>query len=381
MTLRHVEGFDATIDDARLARFYESYSGSQLLSADNGMHFGTGAEGFDTVLRTLPLVSPNQNTWVVGFAFRPDNTTEVDSGGPAYPYVALRNDDGEQVRLEFFTDNPSSTKPGGTYYKLRVMRGATELAATDQHFEIATGADQNTGWIYFEWKVTVDNSSGTFELKYHKRSGHPGEQTATWDSATSSLDTQDQTSTGVNRLELSWETGNISRPVAFDDIYVLDSVGSVNNDYLGRVAVVVQKPADPAAGDTNDWSLTGGAADLNDAWDELQSGGSDDKRVTSNTTNDVTLSQVDAVPFLLTTTIHGVVQQLSCKMETSGSLTLHHRWRKTTATAAETDGSSFSVSSTTWTGDSDLRELDPNTAAAFVRADLDSYQHGLRNGG
>lgn len=378
--LRWIEGFDAVNDDVRMARFYEIYVGSQM-TADVGMHFGVGLEGSDASIRSRPMVSPNENSWVIGFAFRPDTSTGIDNGGPEHPYIAMRNDDGEQVRLELFSDNPVNAKPGGTYYRLRVMRGATELARTLQSFDVGTGTDVSKGWVYFEWKVTIDNASGSFELRYHQRAGHPGMQTATWDNSTSGVDTQNQTSTGANRFEISWITGNISRQVAFDDIYVLDTTGAVNNDYLGRVAVVVQKPANPAAGDTDQWVLTGGAADLNAAWDEVANGGNDDFRNTSKVTNDVTLAKVDPVPFLLTTTIFGVAQHITSKMETSGSLTIHHRWRKTTGTPAEVDGTNFLVDSTSWEGNTDLRDKDPNTAAAWVRADLDTYQHGVRNGG
>lgn len=378
--LRWIESFDAAIDDVRMARFYETYTGNQLDNSTAGMHFGVAASQNNTLIRTNPLVSPEENSWVIGFAFRPTALDGIDNGGPAYPYVALRNDDGEQIRLELFTDNPVNTKPGGVYYRLRIMRGATEVARTIQAFNIATAVSDD-GWVYFEWKVTIDNATGSFELRYHQRSGHLGVQTATWDNAASGVDTQNQVSTGANRFELAFMTGNVNRNVAFDDIYVLDSTGGINDDYLGRCAIVVQKPASPAEGDTNEWELAGGAANLNAAWDETNTGGNDDSRNTSKVTGQITLAKVDPVPFLLTTEIFGVGQRLICKMETSGSLTLHHRWRKTTGTPAETDGTSFVVSSTTWIGHLGIQDDDPNTALPWVRADLDAYQHGVRNGG
>lgn len=384
MALLHLEGFDALLDFNRIGRFYESFSGSNF-GSQNGMHNGSSAaslcaSGSDQVLRTRSLVAVDQDTWIVGFGFRPNNTTAVSDS--SFPYVAIRNDDGEQIRLELFTNNPTNAKPGGTYYSLRVVRGATVLASTNERFPIGGGGnDSNLGWIYFQWKVVINNTTGSFELRYDKRAGHTGEQTATWDAASSGLDTQNQTSADGNRMELSYVTGNPSRTVAFDDIYVCDDTGSVNNDFLGRVAIVTQKPASPGPGDTDEWVLAGGAGNLNAAWDEVANGGDDDARVTSKNTNDITLAQVDPLAFLRDVTIHGVSQRLTCKMETTGSLTLHHRWRKTTGTPAEVDGGSFVVNSTTYYGDSDIQETDPNTALPWVIADIDSYQHGVRNGG
>lgn len=386
MVLRWIEGFDASNNLTTMDRFYESIVGGTVAGSDDGMHYGDAARGNASVLTTPPLSGSVQDSWVIGFAFRPRNIVNVDAGGPEYPGVRLRNDDGEQIRLEMFTDNPTDAKPGGRYYRLRVMRGATELARTDRRFDIGSSSneqgDDPWGWIYFEFKVTIDDTVGSFELRYHQRAGHVGQQTATWDSASSGLDTQAQATSGANRFELSFETGGgTTRRVLFDDIYVLDSTGTVNNDFLGRTAVVAQKLEDPAEGDTVEWDIVD-ASDLFEAWGEAQGeGNADSERATSKVTNQVELARVLALPVLRNASIFGVVHRVTAKMETTGSLTLHHRWRKTTGTPAESDGGNFSVSSTTFSGYRDIQELDPNTGVAWVVSDLDDYQHGLRNGG
>jgi len=52
--------------------------------------------------------------------------------------------------------------------------------------------------------------------------------------------------------------------------------------------------------------------------------------------------------------------------------------RKTTGTPAEVEGTTVTVTGTDETGSSEMFELDPNTAAPWVVADVNGYQFGVK---
>jgi hypothetical protein len=280
------------------------------------------------------------------------------------------------------------------------MRGTTELASTVQHFPVRAESINDYGWMFFEFKITISDTVGSIEGRYHyinKPSLNPsGAYTAfTWDAATTSLDTQEQTSTGGNRIEVSWDTGDSNEEVVFDDMYFCDSTGSKNNDYLGKCAIVPQKPWDTGGGtsgdgDTVDWVLAGGATDTHDALDEVPSTINDDDRLTSEVLDAVHLHVVDtllpvaanALNIGANATIIGIRHDYHAKMETTGDLDIIHYMRKTTGTPAETEvGTAKNFNSTTMGASSVILEDDPNTATDWVYADMDSYQYGFKNKG
>lgn len=385
MALRWIEGFEGiSIPSDGHARIYE-LSGTTNMFSEDGAEISTqeAVSGDDQALRTKPIVTVAQNSWIVGFAFRPDEISTVE--GTQGAYFAWRNDAGEQCRIEAVDVDPADARPQGRYYKWRLMRGATELCATNESFWIGT---REEGWVYFEFKVTIDDAAGSVAGRFkwiRKPSLNPGGAytTFTWDAANSGLDTQDQVTTGANRVEIGIDTGNTNIETAWDDIYVCDSTGAKNNDYLGRVVIVPQKPA--GEGDTTSWAFVG-AISTEDALNEpaaTVSGIEDDKRITSDTISQVHLHTVAAIVGLgANSTIVGVRHDLIGKMETSGDLDIAHMFRKTTATVGETSaGTPMNVDSTTYEGSSVILEDDPNTLTDWALSDLNSYQYGCRNDG
>lgn len=381
MALRWLEGWEASVNMTHLARIYATATGSLIQEDGANEDAGEAVSSGTALFETPPLVGSPADSWIIGLAFRPDDTTTINNGN--VPYVGLSNSDGEQIRFEFLMDNPSSSKPGGNAYKIRVMRGATELASSVQKFQLGAGTVDEL-WVYFEFKVTIDDSTGSFEGRYSFcRKPSMGQNNAlSWDAANTSVDTKNQSSAGADRFTLSMVTGSGSDTCATDDIYVCDSSGSKNNDYLGRVVIIDQKPA--GDGDTTDWVLAGGASSTQQAWDEGVTAASDDLRVTSDTTSDVHLATVDPLTILLgaNTVIVGIRHDIVARMETTGDLDILHMFRKTTGTPAETDaGDALNVDSTTYKGHAVVLEDDPNTATDWDLADMNSYQYGVANAG
>jgi len=376
--LRWIEAFQGCRHATIFSRLYAVVSGA--VGATFTDEYGrTVLYSANLKLRTSSLVGSPTNTWVCGFGFQLINSAVLNTSPTAAPYVGLRVSGGEQLRIEA-VDASDSGKPGGTYYKLRVMRGATELARTVQRFNGATGTlDQYR--TYFQFKATVrTGTNGSFELKYTTLKDHGTISTATWDAAATGINTANQGSDGVDRVEISFDTGDASDNVAITDFYALDTSGSVNNDYLGMIYCEAMKP--DGTGSTMSWTLAGTATDIEDALDEpadTQSTSEDDKRITSSTVGQVALATMSNLSSKFgTTPIVGVQVRVYGKMDSTGTRTVDFYYRKTTGTPAETSGGNQVFSTTAYTGAAETRETDPNTGAAWVLADLQGQQMGVK---
>jgi len=388
MALRWLEGFEGANNNETVhGRIYSNVPTTASTPQDGASSSVDEAYSDDnSFLTTNALVAPVQNSWIIGFAFRPAHGTTINN--PDVPYVAMENTDGEQIRIEFLQSNPAISKPGGIYYRLRIMRGAVEIATSDQAFNLE-GALVVEGWCYFEFKITIDNSVGAVEGRYRwiqKPSRQAGgvHTTLTWDAAVSGIDTQNQTSAGGDRFTLNTNSGNAGNQTAWDDIYVCDSTGSKNNDFLGKIIIQKHSLPDGAGGegDTTDWDLVT-ATSTGDAWEEPHNTNEDDERTTSATTSQIHLGAYDPLPDLISgAPIIGVRKDIHGRMETTGSLDIGHMWRKTTVPSGQIEsGTALTVDSTTIVANTVIAEDDPNTATTWVNADLDTYQYGVKNNG
>ena len=378
MTLRWIEGFERARHTTILERIYPVSTIDNIASLA-GSRGGWGIQSDGLIVRTPELVSPDANTWVVGFAFMVAQTSGGLASSPdEIPYVSFLNASGEQLRLEFIDagNGTTNSKPGGRYYRVRVMRGATEIARTDQIWLALSDTDSN--WVYFEWKVTIDTGTGgSFSLKYHQQRKVKN-QTATWDNSVTSINTANQGVAGADRVEVSFNTGTDGDSVAFDDIYILDSAGTKNNDFLGEI--FIEGLTVTGDGNTTDWVLAGGAINLADALNEgatVQSSIEDDNRLTSDTIGDISLGALSNLTDILSTTIVGVQVRAYGKMETTGSRDIQVMWRKTTGTPAQVGGAVETFDDTSIKGFADTQEDDPNTSTDWVHADVNGLEAGV----
>jgi len=370
MALRWLEGGQGCQNTTIFSRLYATVAGAVGSTLTD--QFGrTVFDAATLVLTTGALAGAVQNTWVCGFRF---NVTSgiLDSSPSARPGVMLKNSVGEQVRIEAV--DTTGTKPGGQKFKLRVMRGATELARTVEEFSQTASVNN---WTYFEWKVTVNTSTnGSFSLKYHTHKSR--NNTATWDAANTGVNTANQGTAGADRAVLSWDTGGTDR-VSMTDIYLLDSSGSVNNDFLGEIYIEALDP--DGNGTTTQWSLAGGAASLEDAINEaasIQSVAEDDKGVTSDVTGQIELATMSDLVLITNTTIVGIQVRMYGKMDTTGSRNIEFFYRKTTGSPAQVgSGKLLALSSTAFAGAADTLEQDPNTSAAWTIANINAMQLGF----
>lgn len=370
MALRHIEGFEGQRDTGLFARAYASSSGS--ITSQAGQRIGNAVASNSLVLRTFDLLDggADQNTWVIGFAFRA-TTSGWSNSATTHPYFAFRNASGEQIRLEIAPSVASF--PGGGNYKLRVVRGSTTLATSVQTFN---GANADGAWTYFEFKVTVrTGTNGSFSARYHDKKSR--NVAVTWDATTTGVNTANQGADGADRAEMSLSNNN-TVTLALDNVYILDSSGSVNNDMIGEVEIEAMDVS--GNGDTNQWVLNGGAASLEDAWNEsaiVQSTPEDDARVSSSVVGHISLATLTNPTYLRNVTIVGTQMRLFCRMEASGTRDIQHFYRKTTGTPAQVGTKITTLSSTSIVCSTDTRETDPNTSATWLPADLDGLQVGV----
>lgn len=372
MTLRWLEGGQSCQVTAIFARLYATLAGtvgSTALDQRGRTVFSSGS----LVLTTPALVGAVANTWICGF--RTNMVSGIlDAAPTARPGIMFKNSVGEQIRIEA-VDTTATNKPGSGKFKLRVMRGATLLATTVEEFSQNNSVNN---WTYFEWKVTVNTTTnGSFSLKWHTHKSR--NNTATWDAAATGINTANQGTAGADRAVLSWDTGGTDL-IAVTDIYICDSAGAVNNDFLGELLIESVKP--DGTGTTNQWVLAGGAATVEDAIDEpngTQSVGEDDKGITSDIVGQITLATMSNLVTLTSVTIVGIQTRLYGRMDTGGTRDVEFFYRKTTGSPAEVgSGVLLQPNSGTMIGKADTRETDPNTSAAWVIADINAMQIGVK---
>ena len=169
---------------------------------------------------------PARATYLLGVAIYPVTIPTTTGGGQAL--FELR--DGSTQQLYVFID---------TAAKLRIYRGGGVLLATsDDPLPIAT-------WSYVEFKATIDNAAGAYELRVN---GLP------WLTA-SGVDTQNSANAFANYACLGISGANDGN-VYYDDFYLCDTSGAANNDFLGDVRIDVLVPNGP--GTYQDWEPSPG---------------------------------------------------------------------------------------------------------------------------
>lgn len=381
MALRWFEGFETHRENTLILRKYAA--GSTFLNSLGtvvgwqGRGFAadsTNGSGSGINITTRPLVSSVENSWIMGWAWEMDDTSGLSGSQTTFPTVALHNSIGQQLQFEMVAYNEN--KVGGAYWRLQVRRGSTVLATSTKIFEASN-------WYYIEVKATIrTGTNGSFEMRWWT----PFSTTPTVDNfqgaTITGINTADQGTDGADRARMS----SISAPltssadnVYIDDWYVCDNTGASANNYLGKQVIEALRPS--ATGSAQEWDLTGSAIDLEDAWNESAvtvTTGEDDKRVTSDVTNERSLAAFSDLTLLLKGAIRGLLLTTHHKMDTSGQRNFVPLLRKTTGTPAEVEGTQVLVTGTAVTGSSEMFAQDPNTSAAWTQTNLNAAEFGVK---
>lgn len=233
---------------------------------------------------------------------------------------------------------------------LEVMRNGTVLATGTT--PISTGV-----WYYAEIKAVIHDSTGAVTVRLNGVNEITG----------TSLDTRNGGAGVIDTIHLRNPTSNI---VWFDDLYVCDTSGSTNNDFLGDVRVEALFPN----GNGNSSQLAGSDGNSTDNYllvDETSPNGDTDYVESS------TVGQKDTYAFgnLTSTTgsVYGVQILPYAQKTDAGTRSIASVAR---LSATEVDSADKTLS-TTYTYLPDIRETKPGGGAWSI-TDVNNAEFGVK---
>jgi len=332
------EGFGETLNAAPspagiVGRKYSSVAFESSMKTTAGRISGKSLQMENTNCYFQKTLGSTDDTITVGFAYMA-GALLTQGYGPTFYDGANAG-----MRLYFDTDG-----------KIAVYRNVTRLATSTQ--SISAGV-----WYYIEFKVKTNDTTGTYELRVNE---------TTWLSATS-VDTQ----IGSNPYYTAWRWRNPYSFVTclFDDAYICDGSGSINNDFLGNRKVVALRPS--GAGDNTDW--TPSAGDNYAAVDEVELDEDTTYVESSTVTSDQDLYDYDALADV--TNIQGIQINTDVRVTDAQSYDLNSVIKSGSTTD---EGSADTITATGYSTNTRVRETDPNTSAAWTLLNVNAAQFGIK---
>lgn len=333
------DGFEIASNSTQASRRYAFVSGGGSTVAGR-----TG--GLALTSNVGPIrVSPSfglKSTLVIGFGLRVvGNVTDTLTQGFHFEKGLV-----EQIHLHFRTET--------TFFEVDIYRGSTLIASTTEQFSYGN-------WHFFEFKVAIDPSSGSYELRHNEQTVLSG----------SGVNTANEGTAGADIWALRWPT-NHGDNFQWDDIYINDTSGSVNNDFNGDTFI---RGALPNADGTHlDWVTSAGSAHWSLVDDPGTSSPSDTIYVQSDVVGDK-----DSYHFQdltgITGTVQAVMLEVQAAMATAGSRTIQPFFRD--SGGSEANGANMVVSSVNFAGFVEIFETNPVSASAWSISDLDDGQWGM----
>lgn len=322
-------------------------NGDKSLKIIPGIH---GTDGFYYTMqgKSFPLgVAPGAEV-IFGFAVKFD--TIQDSGNISFAgimsgHIALaQNFNLNLVRL-------SGGTIGAGFAAVSAYAGGTGTTAL------------NAGiWYYIECKFVSDNSTGAVEVKVNGNT----EFTLT------SLDTNQGLDNNV-ALVLGSNIPAVTIPaIQFDDLYICDDQGSLNNTYLGDVQVKMLAP--DGNGNTSDF--TGSDADSTDNYLHVDDGAApddDSSYVEDSTSANKDLYTYENLPAAAADVKAVAVKTIGKKVDVGAPDLL----AVVRSNVTETDSSNLGMG-VDYLARQAIYEVDPNTASAWGTAGVDAMEAGVK---
>jgi hypothetical protein len=331
MAVLFMDGFDA--GDYNLKNnFLQGAPSSSTLN-----RFGVGRSlqlnGAGVTTGVMKKLIPASSTIFAGFAFYVSAPRSED-------ILSFYSDTGtvSHVTLSTNVDQSFSVKRGGT-----VVASSPALTFS-----------ANT-WLCIEIKVTVDDVSGVIEVK------QSGQTVISF-----SGDTRNGgTSANIDAFAMIFS--GLTYHLWFDDLYVLNSTGSAPyNTYLGDVRVHTSSPT--AAGNSTQFTPSTGANYA--AVDELPYSATDYvSAVPSGTKDTYQMADLTVTP----ANIFGIQTNLIAKKTDAGAASIRPIVRTGATDYAGTSAVVLSGDKTF----SEVRELNPNTSAAWTAAGINGLELGM----
>lgn len=335
MALRFIDGFDHYVTADMLLKWTAAGAIAPTI-ASGGRRSGQALRISSATASSLSKTIDAQATWIIGFALNAAALPTVDR-----PILALVETATLHVDVR--------VKPDGTFI---VTRNGTTLGTS-------TATLTAGSYSYIEFKCTIDNSAGAFELRLN----------GTNILSASSQDTQNGGTATANVIRLGYAAGiTSSSNWDYDDLYVCDSTGSDNNDFLGDCRVDTYMPS--GAGNTT--NLTPSAGSNYQCVDESLQNGDTDYVQSSTATDKDTYAVTDMTH--TPTDIYGVQVNLVSKKDDAGARSIA---AVTRSGGADYDGATQALS-TSYVVYLEVVEQDPNTSAAWTKTNLNAAEFGVK---
>lgn len=338
MTLRFADSFDHYVT-ADIVKKWTATDGTGITIQSTAGRRGGQCLRISTSAASVSKTFDAHASWVIGFAFNPASLP-----GSAVRLVVAFDGSTEHLRLRLNTDGTIS-----------VLRGGSTVLST-------SAASINFGSFGFlEWKFTINDSTGSYDVRYNGASITSG----------SGVDTRNGGNATANLFQLRSSSETSGSNWDFDDLYICDGAGSVNNDFLGDVRVDCYL----ANGNGNSSQLTGSDGNSTDNYalvdESLQNGDTD--YVQSSTVN-----QKDTYAFTdmshTPSNIFGVQINLVSRKDDSGTRSI---CAVTRSGGSDTDGTTQALS-TSYLCLREIRETDPNTSSAWTRTGFNNAEFGAK---
>jgi hypothetical protein len=330
MALKWIDGAEGWEDGTYATR---AYADTNLASTATPGRVSPGTRYWN--LNTSRAQTPSlgvQNTWIVGLGLFLANTgaftVKFFSGGT------------EQCRFEI--------ENSGGLPRWKLMRGATQIGSASATFAL-------NQWFFFEFKVDVLTSGAAYEARQNEVQIMSGSGANLANGGANGADSIGFGYAGLGRM---------------DDIYVCDSTGSVNNNFLGDVVAVHILPA--AEGHQIDFTPSTGT---NNAAlvDETTASAADFNSSDTNTHEDY-YTFADLPPTGLGT-ILGIRASGTWAMASTGSRVCRYRYYN--GSTEFTIGANFSAATTTLVELPQIIEVNPNTGVAWTKTEIDAAEFGV----
>lgn len=342
MSLLFVDSFDHYASGDFLSKWTSIVSTAPTISSGNGRN-GTNCLRNTTVgsggRQSHKTVGGTSDTLIIGFAMRQANLPVVGQR----TFLELRENSTSHINVRLETSGLIS-----------VYRSTTLLGTSSAGFTANT-------YAYFEIKAKVHNTTGTVDVKLNETSVL----------SLSGIDTQNGGTGFLNAFFLSTEMSSGSdtagQNIDWDDLYVCDSAGSVNNTFLGDVRITCLTPS--GAGNSAQFTPSTGSNYQN--VDDSTPDGDATYNSSATVGNKDTFAFTDPAAG---GTIKGLQFASYAKKSDAGSRSLAHVTRH-----SGTDYDEATVAlGTAYAFVMQIQELNPGTAAAWTVSDLSNAEFGYK---
>lgn len=359
---------------------------------DAGLFDPVNANSHANVGHAATPILAEKNTWIVQAAWRAPLFTHGAGLETAGIYFMRGNDTDEQlsVRIRKQDASPSGSFQDGERFKLEVMVGAVSLGISRDFW--------TQQWHVIQVKVFFNNitgapNTGTVEVRVLPLEGgeYPRLDGAVQEVAISAtnVDTSQTGLEGVDAIRFDYDVA--SQRSVWDHFLVMDSDGTINNDFPSQPLILVHGGLPWDAGADQTWIPQGSGVTppyeaVNDRSD-LCTG--DDGRLTSETPGDTTLFSFQtpgltgAQPASGNGPLIGAGNQVLgvsfhhvSAMEASGNRTVRPYYRDVLDVRAE--GADQILTGTLFAGYVEIFELEPVTGLAWTPQQTIDMQWGLK---